>query len=110
ALNCPDAELRFTYWFAPLNCRAPPTFPDVQVGPLTSVPPCPLPEESAAVDPAPSSSFQYPIKPGGGEFTLCAERYRTASPLKGAANDLVPPPALMDPVAATVPVAGLNHS
>ncbi len=58
-----------------------------------------------------------PSPGGGGQgvrgkslFYLDTCRYRTASPLKGAENESLPPPDVTVPVPATAPVAGLNHS
>src|SRR5882724_5460875 len=48
----------------PSKNNALPTFPVVHRGPLTKVPLLPLPEESEAVVPLPSSNFQYATRLG----------------------------------------------
>src|SRR6185295_13137266 len=53
----------------PFSCNAPPVCPDVQTPPF-NVPWFPLPEESDAVVPLLSSSFQYPARPLGAAFTV----------------------------------------
>jgi hypothetical protein len=40
---------------------------------LVKVPVLPLPDESMAVDPVPSSNFQYPTRPEGGVTVKAAE-------------------------------------
>src|SRR5262245_6287766 len=49
----------------PSKYNALPTFPAVHRGPLTRVPVFPLPEESAAVVPLPSSNLQWATRPVG---------------------------------------------
>jgi hypothetical protein len=46
----------------PSKYNPPPTFPMARSGPLINVPLFPLPEESHAVLPVPSSNFQYPTR------------------------------------------------
>src|SRR5215510_5140485 len=49
----------------PSKYRALPTLPAVHRGPLIRVPVLPLPEESEAVVPLPSSNFQWATRPDG---------------------------------------------
>src|SRR4051812_23352050 len=63
----------------PLKLRALPIFPVVQAGPFTRVPVLFLPDESTAVLPAPSSSFQYPIRLGSLPLAPTVTRLLAAS-------------------------------
>ena len=51
-------SITVTLWLMPSNSNALPVTPVVHCGPLTRVPVLPLPEESFAVVPDPSSNFQ----------------------------------------------------